>query len=60
MNTSIRARELDRVSLERAEQAAKIFSTIPADKEVFFLAIANAYLDGLIAGQELKIGESTI
>lgn len=51
---NITVQELDKGTKERAEQIARIFSSIPADKEGIFLAVTNAYLDGLVAGQNLK------
>lgn len=47
-------KQYDTETMKRAEFVAKIFSEIPSDKETFFLTIANAYLDGLIAGQSLN------
>lgn len=57
MKTNIRTQKLDEQTKERAEQVAKIFVSVPTDKENIFLAVANAYLDGLIAGQNLKAGD---
>lgn len=56
-NVSAKPRGLDGATRARAEQAARIFASVPEDKQSFFLAVANAYLDGLIAGQELREGQ---
>lgn len=54
INTNTKLQCLDKETKARAERIASILSNVPPDKEPFFLAIANAYLDGLITGQELE------
>ncbi len=54
MNTNSKLQKLDEKTKIGAELAAKILTGIPSDKEPIFLAVINAYMDGLVAGQELK------
>lgn len=54
MSTNTKQQGLDEATKARVELVVKVFTGIPSEKEPLFLAIANAYLDGLIAGQELK------
>lgn len=43
--------------LTNAERIAQLIASIPEKKRVFAVTIMNAYLDGLIAGQNLKAGD---
>lgn len=56
MNTVVN-QELDLETKARAEKTAQILSSVPEEKQTFFVAVANAYLDGLIAGQSLNNNE---
>ena len=42
--------------IESAERIAQIIASLPEKKRVFAVTVMNAYLDGLIAGQNLKAG----
>lgn len=53
--TGTRTQELDELTKETAEESAKIFVDVPLNQKNILLAIADAYLDGLIAGQNLKV-----
>lgn len=43
--------------LTNAERIAQLIASIPEKKRVFAVTVMNAYLDGLIAGQNLKAGD---
>lgn len=54
----MKLQKFDKATKARAEHTARILVNLPSEKESLFLVIANAYLDGLIIGQNLRFQES--